>query len=153
MFKLLFFLLLQTPASLQPPPGQKLLFKLQGKGNQIYVCQNAVWVFKAPAARLFDDKGQLAGKHFAGPTWEANDGSQVKGKVSATVASPDKQSVPWLLVTAVSHQGTGIMAAVETIQRLETQGGKAPAASCDPVMEKKETPVPYEANYYFYGLR
>ena len=138
----------QTPSELQPPKDQALLFKFAGKGSQVYVCQNPAWVLKAPDARLFDDKGATAGKHFAGPTWQANDGSQVKGKMLASVPSPEAGAVPWLLLTVVSHDGTGAMTKVQSIQRLETKGGKAPTAACD---GQQELAVPYEANYYFYG--
>ncbi|CAN5925593.1 hypothetical protein BH11MYX4_BH11MYX4_06510 [soil metagenome] len=32
-----------------------------------------------PEATLFGHHGRVAGKHYAGPTWEANDGSTVVG--------------------------------------------------------------------------
>jgi hypothetical protein len=141
----------QTPAQLEPPKDQVLLFTLTGKGSQIYACQNAAWVLKAPDAKLFAGSGELAGKHFAGPTWEAKDGSRVKGKMVASVPSPEADSIPWLLVAAVSHEGTGSMANVQTIQRLQTQGGKAPAGSC--AVGTPDLDVPYQAQYAFYGLR
>ena len=40
----------------------------------------------APDASLLDAKGQVIGKHFAGPSWQANDGSIVVGE--ALNASP-----------------------------------------------------------------
>jgi hypothetical protein len=153
MFALLLAMVAQapTPAQLNPPKDQVLLFQFKGKGSQIYVCQNSAWVLKAPDARLFASDGELAGKHFAGPTWEAKDGSRVKGKMVASVPSPETDAIPWLLVAAVSHEGTGTMASVQTIQRLETKGGKAPAASC--AAGTTDLAVPYEAQYAFYGAR
>lgn len=131
------------------------MLSLQGKGSQIYVCQNTggvyAWKLKAPDAKLFGDSGELVGRHFAGPTWEANDGSRVVGKLVTSVPSPDANSIPWLLLTAVSHEGKGLMTRVESIQRLKTKGGIAPARSCSAEVKDKEVSVPYEASYYFYG--
>jgi len=147
----------QTPNQLEPPKDQVLLFKLTGKGSQIYVCQSAAgaytWVFKAPDAKLYNQDGELAGRHFAGPTWEAKDGSRVKGKLLSSVPSPDAGAIPWLLLTAVAHEGTGTMASIQSIQRLNTTGGKAPAEPCEAPNDKHEVAVPYQANYFFYGAR
>jgi FtsP/CotA-like multicopper oxidase with cupredoxin domain len=145
----------ELPAALQPPKEQVRLFHFTGKGSQIYVCQKAgdafVWTFKAPDAKLFDASGALAGKHFAGPTWEAKDGSQVVGKVVTNVPSADPTAIPLLLLTAVSRAGEGIMKGVQSIQRLDTKGGKAPAGGCDAQHENGESAVSYQAEYYFYG--
>jgi len=106
-----------------------------------------------PRAELLGENGQRVGRHFAGPTWEASDGSRVVGKMIANLPSPDSGSIPWLLISAVSHEGTGKMTRVESIQRLNTKGGKAPAAGCDAAHTNAETSAPYEADYYFYGAR
>ena len=144
-----------VPKELQPPAGQPLLIQLHGEGKQIYVCQRAgslyAWKLKAPDAKLTDQNGNLAGRHFAGPTWESNDRSQVSGKLTASVASPEIGSIPWLLLTATAHSGTGAMQKVQSIQRLNTKGGAAPAAGCTAGNESAETAVRYEASYFFYG--
>ena len=144
-----------VPQVLQPPTGQALLLTLRGKGNQIYECQNSAgvytWKLKAPDAKLFKANGDLAGRHFAGPTWEGNDGSRVTGKLKASVPAPDPASIPWLLLTAVSHDGTGVMSNVQSVQRVETKGGLAPTAGCHAGEEHKDAPIPYEATYNFYG--
>lgn len=146
----------KTPKVLQPPKGQALLLHLHGQGNQIYACQSAAgayaWKLKAPDAKLFGESGELAGRHFAGPTWEANDGSRVTAKMAASVPSPVSGSIPWLLLTAIGHDSKGIMARVQSIQRLDTKGGVAPNAGCGAANKNDETAVPYEADYYFYGL-
>ena len=143
-----------VPKALQAPSGE-VVVSLEGKGSQIYVCQNAggayAWKFKAPEAKLFGDSGELLGRHFAGPTWEMNDGSRVTGKLVASAPSPDAKSIPWLLLTAVSHEGKGLMSRVDSIQRLKTKGGIAPASSCSAEIKDKEVSVPYQAYYYFYG--
>jgi hypothetical protein len=145
----------KAPKILQPPKDQALILQLNGKGDQIYVCKKAggayTWKFKAPDAKLFGESGELAGRHFAGPSWEANDGGRVSAKSVASVPSPDSDSIPWLLLTMTSHDGTGIMVRVQSIQRLDTKGGVAPTSGCDAASENVETAVPYEARYYFYG--
>jgi hypothetical protein len=54
-------------------------------GVQIYACGATAtaysWSFVAPRADLYDDNGKLIATHFAGPTWQATDGSYVKGQV------------------------------------------------------------------------
>ena len=145
-----------APKTLQPPTDQVLFLHLQGKGQQIYVCGTSTdgaptWKFKAPEAKLYGANGELAGHHFAGPTWQANDESKVVGKVAATVPSPDANSVPWLLLTMVSRSEKGIFSRVRSIQRLATKGGVAPPAGCSASNQKEEISIPYEASYYFYG--
>ena len=63
----------------------------------------------------------------------------------------DKDAIPWLLLTAAEHSGSGLMNSVTHIQRLNTKGGKAPAAGCDASHVGDETRVPYTADYFFYG--
>jgi hypothetical protein len=146
-----------APKELKPPGAQVLLLQAHGKGSQIYACQNAggqyAWKLKAPDAQLFSESGEKIGRHFAGPTWEANDRSRVMGKVAASVPSPDADSSPWLLLDGTPGGGEGTFARVKSIQRLNTEGGKAPASGCDASHEKLETPVSYEADYYFYGTQ
>ncbi len=146
----------RVPKMLVPPQGQVLILHLEGKGKQIYTCQSAggvyMWKLKAPDAKLFRQGDELAGRHFAGPSWEASDGSRITGKLVASAPSPDSNSIPWLLLTVISHDGAGIMNRVQSIQRLETKGGIAPGTGCSASNENNETPVPYEAAYYFYGM-
>ena len=145
----------EIPPTLQPPVNEKLIFQLHATGDQIYSCKSEGglfnWTLKAPDAQLFDIKGQPFGKHFAGPTWQANDGSRVIGKLVATVDSPDAESIPWLLVKVVTHTGNGILARATTIQRLHTQGGKAPSDGCDSDHVDQEARVHYSADYLFYA--
>jgi hypothetical protein len=77
----------QAPKELQPPPNERLVLRVHGKGDQIYTCKGDggqfAWVLKAPEAQLTDQNGKPFGKHFAGPSWEANDGSRITGKAVA----------------------------------------------------------------------
>ena len=143
------------PPQLQPPASERLLLQAHATGDQVYTCTNDAsqfaWTLKAPDARLFDKDGKPFGKHFAGPSWEANDGSRVTGKAVANSPSPDANSIPWLLVTIVSHDGSGVLSRVTFIQRLNTKGGKAPASGCDASHVSQEVRVPYSADYRFYA--
>ena len=145
----------QTPPQLQPPAGEQLLLEVHAKGDQIYACKGDAaqfaWTLKAPDARLFDKDGKLFGKHFTGPSWEASDGSRVTGKAVANVPSPDADSIPWLLVNIISHDGSGILSRVTSIQRLNTKGGKAPGSGCDAAHANQELRVGYSADYLFYA--
>ena len=111
------------------------------------------WSFKAPEAELFDSDGKKIGRHYAGPTWEANDGSKVVGEVKAKDNGPDPNAIPWLLLSAKSTSGSGIFSQTQSIQRLNTVGGQAPAEGCNQAQFGKETRVPYKAKYYFYIAR
>jgi hypothetical protein len=66
-------------------------------------------------------------------------------------ATPDPDSIPWLLLTATDHQGDGVMKQVSSIQRLSTKGGKAPATGCDASHKGDKTHVHYTATYRFYA--
>jgi hypothetical protein len=145
------------PDGLQPPSGQVLALAVQGTGVQIYECKAAKedpsrfsWTLKAPEADLKDLSGNFVGKHYAGPTWEASDGSKVVGEVVAKHDAPDPASIPWLLLRAKSTSGSGLFSAIASIQRLQTSGGSAPALKCDNSQSGKESRVPYSALYRFY---
>lgn len=146
------------PQNLQVPAGQVLVLKVQGVGAQVYECRAAAddashlaWVLKAPEARLVDEQGAAIGRHFAGPTWEVADGSRVVGEVKAKADSPDGKSIPWLLLAAKVNTGSGLLAKVASVQRLNTQGGLAPTEGCDAAHAGTEQKVPYQAEYDFYA--
>lgn len=124
------------------------------KGVQIYTCTASngafAWTLKAPDASLHDAKGQLIGKHFAGPSWQANDGSTVVGEPLNASPSPSANAIPWLVLHAKSHSGNGDMAKVAYIVRTQTEGGMAPAGGCDAGHANAEARVPYSAVYLFF---
>ena len=122
-----------VPDSIQAPAGEELVLMARATGFQIYVCPpdadgKPAWTLKAPEAELFDEQGKSIGKHFGGPTWQLNDGSQITGKLAAKVDAPDPKAIPWLLVTVTGHSGSGKLSGVTSIQRVNTVGGLAPAA-------------------------
>jgi hypothetical protein len=149
-----------TPEALAAPADQVVLLRAHATGFQIYACKakpddaaTFEWSLKAPEAELSDDAGKVIGKHYAGPAWESIDGSKVVGKKTAQADAPEAGAIPWLLVTATSNEGAGIMAGVKTIQRVDTHGGKAPAGGCDAAHAGAESRAPYTATYYFHGSR
>src|ERR1700681_2233064 len=147
----------QVPQQLQPPANEQLLLQVHAKGDQVYTCKEDVtqftWTLKAPDAQLFDKDGKPFGKHFAGPSWEANDGSRVTGKAIASAPSPDAGSIPWLLGKILSHDCLRVTSLATAIQRLNTKGGNSPASGCDASHVGQEVRVPYSADYLFYAQK
>jgi hypothetical protein len=148
---------LPTNPDIAVPYGQTVLLKALGKGVQIYGCRATAadpgkfdWSFKAPEADLTNEEGKKIAKHYAGPTWEANDGSKVVGEVLKKVDAKKPGAVPRLLLKAKANEGTGTFARVTYIQRVDTEGGVAPAVGCDQAHVNTEARVDYSANYYFY---
>ena len=146
------------PESLRPSSEDVLLLQCKATGVQIYTCgarkddpYKYEWIFKAPEAELFSSSGKRIGKHYAGPTWESDDGSKVVGRVKRQENGPDPNAIPWLLLTAKSTSGKGVFAKTTSIQRLDTIGGKAPPAGCDASLAGKELRVPYTATYIFFS--
>ncbi|BAY45140.1 hypothetical protein SAMD00079811_27420 [Scytonema sp. HK-05] len=148
----------QVPNNLKVPPNQVLLLGERATGVQIYECKaksgNAnqfEWTFVAPEAKLLGEQDNNNIKHYAGPTWEANDGSKVVGQVKASFDSPSPNAIPWLLLQAKSHEGNGILSKVTYIQRVDTVGGKPPVQGCDRKSVGTQKRVNYTSDYFFYG--
>jgi hypothetical protein len=149
-----------VPEALKVPGNQVLFLETQAAGVQIYECRASKddptrfeWIFKAPEAQLFDDAGKKIGRHYAGPTWESNDGSKVVGEVRAQDKGPDPTAIPWLLLNAKSTSGSGTFSQTQSIQRLYTSGGKAPSEGCNQAKVGQEARVQYKAKYYFYTAK
>lgn len=147
----------EIPANLVPPKDSAMIFELHARGVQIYTCEPSpddassfVWTFNAPEAELFNENGEVVGRHFAGPTWQGYDGSAVVGQVIERAASPEDGSIPWLLLGAKSHEGNGVFSSITYIMRLDTAGGVAPADGCDKDNAGAEVREPYEATYALY---
>ncbi|SPE35455.1 conserved exported hypothetical protein [Burkholderiales bacterium] len=147
----------QVPDKLRVPAGQSVSLEARASGVQVYTCEatktdptRVSWVFKEPQAALYDRNGKPIGKHYAGPTWESTDGSKVVGALVAQDPGPDATAIPWLLLTAKSTAGGGVLSATKSIQRVNTVGGRAPAEGCDPTLVGNVARVPYQATYYFF---
>jgi hypothetical protein len=150
----------EGPEPLRVPAGEVLSLRAHGTGVQIYTCQPSkddpaqfAWALKAPEADLVDGAGMKIARHYAGPTWEAKDGSKVIGEVVARDNGPDPAAISWLLLSAKSTSGTGVLSNTQFIQRLRTSGGKAPAEGCDQAHRGAESRVAYSADYLFYSAK
>ena len=146
------------PEAVRVPAGQKLMMATSATGEITYECREKKdmagqheWAFVGPVATLYGGDKKTVGKYYAGPTWEAADGSKVTGKqVAVAPASPG--SIPLQLVKAEPAMGAGAMTGVSYIQRLNTKGGVAPAMPCDAAGKGQRKVVAYEADYVFYGM-
>jgi Protein of unknown function (DUF3455) len=146
------------PEAVRVPAGQKQMMATTGVGEITYECREKKdmagqheWAFVGPVATLYSGDKKTVGKYYAGPTWEAADGSKVTGKQVA-VAPASAGNIPLQLVKADPAMGAGAMTGVSYIQRLNTKGGVAPAMACDAAAKGQRKVVAYEADYVFYGM-
>lgn len=126
-------------------------------GVQIYECRAASdryapaqWTLVAPEAELFDADGKRMGRHFAGPHWEADDGSRIVGTVKARADAPQPSAIGWLLLSTTSVGGHGRLSGVTQVQRIHTVGGVAPTTPCASPKAPDRVRVPYSADYVFF---
>jgi hypothetical protein len=143
------------------------------QGYQMYECQASTtdasgfaWKLQAPFAVLKADQGTNV-LHATGPSWLYTlDGSEIqaavgkfttaKGDVVPANATPDATAIPWLRLDVTTHQGNkGLMSNVDHVQRLYTQGGKAPSSGCNQDVANQHVilPVSYTAEYVFWGRK
>jgi hypothetical protein len=145
-----------VPAALQPAGNERAAFTWHAVGSQIYECRvdgkgGWAWVFIAPEADLFNQKDEKVGVHGAGPHWTALDGSRAVGTVKARANGERAADIPLLLLTATSVGGGGKMASVTSVQRLNTEGGNAPAHGCAARADAgKRIKEGYTADYVFF---
>jgi len=66
---------------------------------------------------------------------------------------PDTNAIPWLLLAAKSVEGNGVFAKTQSIQRVNTVGGKAPAVGCNQTQKGSVERVAYRATYNFHVSR
>jgi hypothetical protein len=143
-----------VPEAVRPPAGQRAAMTWTGTGELAYECRAKAdasgaheWAFVGPDAKLTDSGGAVKGRYFAGPTWEASDGSRISGKQVA-VAAASAGNIPFQLVKA--EGGSGSLGSVTYIQRINTRGGVAPMDSCSSANRGARMSVPYSADYVFY---
>ena len=167
-----------VPTEIQVPAPNEAFLLGRGVGTQNYICQpvsslgRVDWVLFTPQATLFDDEKNQLTTHFFSPnpfeggsvvraTWQdSRDTSTVWGRVVASSTDPTfvaQDAIPWLLVdveTAGAQAGpTGgnTLTATTFIQRVNTEGGRAPLTGCDnPTDIGKKAFVPYTADYVFF---
>jgi hypothetical protein len=145
-----------SPAQkLKVDPEESLAMVVPANGVQIYECRasqggNYEWAFVGPEADLFDTRGMKIGRHYAGPHWEAMDGSKIVGLVKASSAAPDEGAIPWVLLGAKSVGPAGTFSNVSSVRRVHTKGGVAPDNGCSAAAAGTRARVPYTADYYFF---
>jgi hypothetical protein len=139
----------QVPPALAAP-GESTVITLHAEGAQIYECKpgndgKLAWAFREPIATLLlDDK--TVGRHYAGPNWEHVDGSAVTAKAVANAPGQSAGDIPWLKLEATGHRGSGTLAGITTVQRINTSGG-VHAGACDRAGALYS--APYAADYVF----
>jgi hypothetical protein len=141
----------ELPEAISAAPGETLIATIHAEGAQVYECKTdpagkLAWQFREPIATLLVD-GKTVGRHFAGPTWELEDGSAVSGKVAGRAAGASAADIPLLKLSVTSQRDRGMLVGVTTIQRLNTKGGVAEGA-CERTGAMLS--VPYSADYAFY---
>jgi hypothetical protein len=147
------------PAAVQVPAGNMVALETVGVGKITYECRakkdatGFEWVFVGPDAKLNDRSGKQIGRYYGPPaTWEAADGSKVTGaQVAISPASPG--NIPLQLVKANPATGNGAMVGITFIQRVATQGGVAPAKTCDMAAMGLKEVVNYQSDYIMYKAK
>jgi hypothetical protein len=155
------------PSIAVPDGGGAVLLHASGAGTQNYICDAVTvdggattyaWTLVTPAATLSDCNGEPIGHHFASeagstaPEWQTTDGTYVVGRrIGAFTPDGGAGSIAWFLLQGTEHGGTGTLSNAQYIQRLFTDGGVAPAASCTEAAVGNTLDVPYGADYYFFG--
>jgi uncharacterized protein DUF3455 len=145
--------IVEVPAALNP--DKLSIFRVvSATGVQVYACtRNPVgavgWVLRGPDAQLFDSENKPVGKHYVGPTWEDLDGGKVIGTVKASMPAPVDKAIPWLLLDAISREGSGAFTQARAIVRMGTTGGTAPGNGCGEARTGQELRIPYTAVYVF----
>lgn len=136
------------------PEKTSVVLAVAGEGAQIYESKpNSTgayeWVLKAPEAELKSLTGEVLGRHYGGPTWSLNDGSQLVGSLPPlkTVKAPEGGNIPWLLVAAKSRPEAGLLSKIDYVVRIATSGGVAPEEA--PKSQADTAKVRYRAIYLF----
>src|SRR3974377_1832166 len=117
----------QVPNSIAAP-REEVVLKVHAEGAQVYECKASpdaklAWQLREPIAILIVD-GNTVGRHYAGPTWELSAGSAIVGKVCGDAPTTAANDIPWLKLNVAAQRGNGGLTGVNTVQRINTQGGK-----------------------------
>ena len=145
-----------VPASLVPA-GEREVYRFAAHGMQTYQCKThavsgAVWTYVASELQLFDDRGEVVGRHtFPPPVWVAVDGSKFAGQVKTRANSPQAGAGQWLLLSARSTGAEGRFSRITSLQRVNTVGGVAPLSRCDVGNIGAAERVPLAAEFVFFS--
>jgi hypothetical protein len=144
----------EVPDGIAVEEGNKPFLIGHAVGVQIYRCNGVSWGLVAPRANLYGDNGQLIATHFAGPSWQARDGSKVVGRRIKDPVTVDRTAIPSLLLevtSATAGPDGDRLAGTTYIQRVATTGGLASSApTCTADSAGAEAEIPYTADYVFF---
>jgi hypothetical protein len=131
-------------------PGETAVVTLHAEGAQVYECKagsdgKLAWAFREPIATLFEN-GKTVGRHYAGPNWEYADGSAVTAKAVGNAPGATANDIPLLKLEVTARRGSGALANISTVQRINTVGGKLDGACDKPGAWRS---IPYSAEYVF----
>jgi hypothetical protein len=137
-------------AQVSVKPGETVVFSVHAVGAQVYDCNageggKLAWQLREPIATLIQD-GETVGRHYKGPTWEHADGSRIRGKEVDTQPGEIVKDIPWLRLDAIEAGGSGVLAGVTAILRINTKGGQL-AGACNEAGTIMA--VPYAADFMF----
>lgn len=135
-------------------PDLAIVATVHAQGAQVYECRTAAdgrlaWRFREPIATLLES-GRTVGRHYAGPIWELADGGAVVGRVTGQAPGAGASDIPWLRLEVAEHHGTGRLAKITVVQRINTAGGVA-EGTCATTGSFRS--VPYAADYVFLAPR
>jgi len=146
------------PPAVQVPAGHKVSMTLAGSGEMVYECRplgsatgRYGWIFARPETKLLDRGGNQVGRYFGAPaTWDYWAGSRLTGTEVATAPSGEG-NLPLQLVKANPATGSqGALTGTTYIQRVNIQGGAAPATPCEWINVGQAKLMKYQADYIFY---
>lgn len=128
------------PTSIRVPSGQVVAARAFFEGGLIYTCTNLAVKGMPPffdweqtgsqGALTFEDEqgyGQHEGQSY---TWR-RDKTTLQGVLQRAWMGNSRNDAPWGLYKAIGAAGNDILAQVNWIQRLETQGGAIPTVACN----------------------
>ena len=160
-----------VPAGLEVEAGNEAFLLGHGVGSQNYVCQPTTslgpvaWTLFTPQATLFDDQREQLITHFSSPnpdesgmvrvTWEDSADTSTVWAQGIAFATVKSDAIPWVKLQVVGNRvgptGGNTLFDTTFIQRVNTEGGLAPATGCDiPTDVGRKRFVPYTADYFFY---
>ena len=145
------------PALIQVATANTLVLETKASGTIEYQCSKEKdplttykWTMAGPKAELSSRGGEKIGDYSGPPArWAHKDGSFVTG--SQVAVSPNgSKNIPLQLVKADVAGGQGALTGVSYVQRVNTQGGVAPAKKCSADNDGEKAEVSYKAEYRFW---
>jgi hypothetical protein len=153
-----------VPDAIKAPADEHVAGRYHIVAVQTFTCQAAAsadggapyaWTPTKLDAKIEDwDTNAVIGvhTHSPAPTFTANDGSSVVVKNVAQVPSPTGAGEPWLLLSVVSHSGTGMFSNVTSLQRINTAGESSPQATCNATTDPTaQQAVNGSSDFYYYA--